>query len=112
MASVRYEDLVVLVVEDEINTRNLIKAMLRQFGVRSIAEAGDGKAGLSEVIRTRPHLVLCDVHMEPMNGLDFLKTLRAVKMEKVAKTPVVFLTADAKKDTVIFTRDHKSTAIW
>ena len=107
MIGVSYEQLTILVVEDEAHTRAIIKAMLRQIGVRSVVEAANGKEGLNEVLRTRPHIVLCDVHMEPIDGLTFLKTLRAVKIEALRNTPVLFLTADAQKDTVLFAREHK-----
>lgn len=107
MIPVAYDQLTVLVVEGEEHTRVIIKALLRQIGVHSIVVAANGKEGLNEVLRTRPHIVLCDVHMEPVNGLMFLKTLRAVKMEALRNTPVIFLTADAQKDTVMFAREHK-----
>jgi two-component system chemotaxis response regulator CheY len=101
----RYEKYVILVVEDEMHTRALIKNMLRQIGVRSIVEAKEGKEGLNEVLRAKPHLVLCDIHMEPVDGLAFLKALRGAKLPLVRDTPVVFLTADANRDTVIIAKD-------
>lgn len=107
MIPVSYEQLTILIVEDEVHTRAIIKALLRQIGVRSIIEAANGKEGLNEVLRTRPHIVLCDVHMEPIDGLTFLKTLRSVKVQALKDTPVLFLTADAQKDTVLFAREHK-----
>lgn len=71
-----YEKFVILVVEDEAHTRAVIKSLLRQIGIRSIVEAAEGKSGLDEVMRSRPHLVFCDVHMSPVDGLAFLKLLR------------------------------------
>lgn len=94
----------VLVVEDEDYTRNLTIQILRNIGVRSIGEARDGKAGLLEVVRTRPDLVLCDVHMQPMDGIGFLMGLREIKVQGVDATRVIMLTADAKKDTVMLAR--------
>jgi two-component system chemotaxis response regulator CheY len=102
-----YEKFVVLIVDDEPHTRSIIKTLLRNIGVRSIVEAGDGKAGLDEVVRTEPHLVLCDVHMEPVDGLAFLRLLRQSKLESMRRTPVVFLTADSKRDTVVFAKEHQ-----
>jgi two-component system chemotaxis response regulator CheY len=101
-----YEKFVVLIVEDDEHTRSIIKTLLRQIGVRSIVEAADGKAGLEEVVRTEPHIVFCDVHMEPVDGLTFLKLLRQAKAETMRRLPVVFLTADAKRDTVTFAKEH------
>jgi two-component system, chemotaxis family, chemotaxis protein CheY len=94
----------ILVVEDEDYTRNLTIQILRNIGVRSIAEARDGKAGLMEVVRTRPDIVLCDVHMKPLDGIGFLMGLREIKVQGVDATRVVMLTADANKDTVMLAR--------
>lgn len=102
-----YEKFVILIVEDEAHTRTVIKSLLRQIGIRSIIEAAEGKAGLDEVLRSRPHLVFCDVHMTPVDGLAFLRLLRQSKVEFMRRTPVVFLTADAQRDTVMFAKEHQ-----
>jgi two-component system, chemotaxis family, chemotaxis protein CheY len=102
-----YEKFVILIVEDEAHTRTVIKSLLRQIGIRSIVEAAEGKAGLDEVLRSRPHLVFCDVHMTPVDGLAFLRLLRQSKVEFMRRTPVVFLTADAQRDTVMFAKEHQ-----
>ncbi|MBI1777894.1 MAG: response regulator [Proteobacteria bacterium] len=101
-----YEKFVILVVEDEPHTRGIIKGMLRQIGVRSVVEAAEGRAGLDEVMRAKPHLVFCDIHMQPVDGRTFLKLLRQAKLEHIRRTPVVFLTADAQRDTVMFAKEH------
>jgi two-component system chemotaxis response regulator CheY len=97
---VSYEGVKVLVIEDETHTRALIKSMLRQIGIQGTLEAADGKAGLTEIARTRPTLVLCDIHMQPVDGRQFLKMVRATKVEWVRTIPVIFLTADSKPETV------------
>jgi two-component system chemotaxis response regulator CheY len=102
-----YAGVTVLVIEDEPNTRLLIKRLLLQIGIISVLEAGDGKAGLDEAMRTRPTIILCDVHMEPVDGRQFLKTLRGLKVRGLATTPVIFLTADAQTDTVLFAKEHQ-----
>jgi two-component system chemotaxis response regulator CheY len=102
-----YEGVAVLIVEDEPNTRKLIKSLLLQIGIRSILEAADGKTGIDEVIRARPTLVLCDVHMQPVDGRAFLARLRSFKVASLAATPVVFLTGDAQTDTVLFAKEHR-----
>jgi len=101
-----YHEVTVLVIEDESHTRLLIKRLLLQIGITSVVDAADGKAGLDETVRTRPTIILCDVHMEPIDGRMFLKTLRALKMRTLALTPVIFLTGDAQSDTVLFAKEH------
>jgi len=105
-STIDYEKLKVLIIEDEVHTRSIIRSQLLNLGVRDISEAGDGKTGMLQVVRARPHVILCDVHMEPMDGLEFLRTLRALKVETVRNIPVIFLTADAQADTVLFAKEH------
>ncbi len=95
-----YASLRVLVIEDEAYTRKLICGLLRQLGFRQIEEAADGAAGMLEFRRTSPDLVLCDVHMEPVDGLAFLTEVRSLGNGQ-ARTPIIFLTADSQEETVI-----------
>jgi two-component system chemotaxis response regulator CheY len=101
-----YAKLRILLVEDEEYTRKVIKQLLFNIGVRSFAESPDGRAGLQEVVRTRPDIVFCDVHMGDFGGLPFLEGIRKVKVQGIDRTPVVMLTADANKDTVVFAKEH------
>ncbi len=96
-----WAELKVLVIEDEPYIRQIIRGLLRTLGVKRIDEAGDGKAGYGEVIRTRPDVVLCDINMSPVNGLAFLRTLRKSSVASVARTPVIFLTAEKGEEAVI-----------
>ncbi|MCW0235484.1 MAG: response regulator [Ferrovibrio sp.] len=105
--SARYRDLRILVVEDESFARRIITGLLRQIGFTLIEEAIDGEKGFREVIRTRPQLVLCDVHMEPVDGLGFLSQLREFAGVEIAATPVIFLTADKQQETVISAKQLK-----
>ncbi len=100
-----YKGVSVLIVEDEATTRASIRSQLRQIGIHTVSEAADGKAGLNEIARTRPTLVLCDVHMQPVDGRQFLKMVRTVKVEWVKNIPIIFLTADANPDTVSFAKE-------
>ncbi len=98
---IAYAKLSVLVVEDETHTRSVIKTMLRRMEIRIIEEAANGRDGLLKVVSDRPHIVLCDIHMQPINGLEFLQTLRKMEDPGVRDTPVIFLTADANRDSVV-----------
>ncbi|WP_193187789.1 response regulator [Nisaea sediminum] len=91
----------VLVLEDEIHIRRIIVRLLREIGFDTIYEASDGIDGMKELLRVRPDLILCDIHMEPMGGLKFLQTVRNLKTSDAADLPVIFLTADAEVDTVL-----------
>lgn len=102
-----YERLRVLIIEDEAFTRDIIKKLLVQIGIRSIKEANEGGIGMTALLVSRPHIVLCDIHMKPTNGMDFLKNVRASKLDWVRQTKVIFLTGDSKADTVMFAKEHQ-----
>lgn len=102
----RYKGVTVLVVEDDPTTRASIKSQLRHIGIPTILEAADGTAGMAEIARTRPTLVLCDVNMKPMDGRQFLKMVRTVKVEWVKNIPIIFITADKNPETVTFAKEH------
>lgn len=103
----RLDQISVLILEDETHTRGIIRSLLRQIGVRHIGEAPDGERGILELIRTRPDVVLCDVHMEPVGGREFLERVRDNQLTEVNATPIIFLTADAERDTVLFAKEHR-----
>ena len=96
-----YEKTRFLIVEDERYTREIIIGLLHQLGARLIHEAPDGNAGFIEFMRVKPAIVLCDVHMQPVDGLQFLTLVRELTYANLARTPVIFLTADKQQETVV-----------
>jgi two-component system chemotaxis response regulator CheY len=90
----------VLVVDDNDFMRDLVASMLREIGFREIFHASDGEAALSKTREVDPHLILCDVDMEPMNGLDFVEHLRRLTPPALGKTPVILLTAHSEAEIV------------
>ena len=73
-----FSPLNVLVVDDMPAIRRMLRQMLQHLGVKGdIREAGDGQEAW-EVLQERPFdLVVCDINMPRMNGLDLLRHLRA-----------------------------------
>ena len=100
------ERLRVLIIEDQPHMRQLVRHTLSRLGIRHVYEAEEGGAGLRMTIRVRPEIVLCDVHMEPVGGLDYLENLRDFQNPEIALTPVIFLTMDAAEETVMRSRAH------
>ncbi|NVM03082.1 MAG: response regulator [Candidatus Helarchaeota archaeon] len=82
-----------LIIEDEKNMRNTIKRTLKQ-GLPSviILETGESKEALKIVEDSKPDLILLDVLMPNMNGLQVLKALKESKNREIRKIPVIMLT--------------------
>jgi sigma-B regulation protein RsbU (phosphoserine phosphatase) len=80
----------ILVIEDEALIRESICDVLILSGYDTVSEP-DGEMGLKRANSLKPDLILCDINMPKISGLDVLKAIRAD--EQLKHTPFVFLTA-------------------
>jgi PAS domain S-box-containing protein len=80
----------VLVVEDDAETRRVMARLLTRDGW-SVVQAENGRVALERVAEQRPALILLDLIMPTMDGLEFLTALRA--MDDASAIPVVVVTA-------------------
>ncbi len=78
----------ILVIDDDENLRDTISLLLETEGFR-VTTAADGTAGFDEAIRARPDLVLVDLRMPGMSGVEVCKQLRAAG----TRTPIIVLSA-------------------
>ena len=97
---VDYGQYAILVIEDQPFVRRIIAQILSQIGFRTIIEAEDGESGLRACVRSNPDLILCDIDMAPVSGLEFLAGLRASADVPNPRTPVVFLTNHTESEIV------------
>ncbi len=88
----------ILIVEDMAVFREPIAMAIEHQGHKAV-QAANGQEGLVAVSQHHPQLVLLDVAMPVMDGLEFLKALRAD--EAHTKTPVILLTAVGERDYVV-----------
>jgi len=90
----------VVVVEDEKIMSTFVLGNLRRLGILDLYTFDDGAAALREVAKLKPDLIITDVHMQPMGGIEFVRELRGLADSQIANTPVIFLTADSSAATV------------
>ena len=86
----------VLVVDDEADARVLLTSWLQEDGYRTL-DAADGPTALALAEAERPALILLDVRMPEMSGLEFLAHLRRRPGQE--ETPVLLVTVDPAQET-------------
>src|SRR5436853_7778237 len=72
------------------DSRDLLAKLLRMSGY-DVISANDGEAGLAEAFKQEPDLIISDIHMPNMNGIEFVQRVR--KDQALDKTPVLVVTA-------------------
>jgi DNA-binding NarL/FixJ family response regulator len=87
----------ILLVDDHPITRGALAALLGQHGFSVVGEASDGAEAIELARRHRPELVLLDLSMPGMDGLEALPRLREV----VPETEVVVLTASGTEENLL-----------
>lgn len=90
----------IVVVEDEKVMSTFILSTLRRIGILDLYAFADGATALREVVKLKPDLILTDIHMQPVGGIEFVKQLRALPNNQLSNTKVIFLTADSSAATV------------
>jgi CheY-like chemotaxis protein len=90
----------ILVVEDDPMMRTFTTKVLNRLGFLHVKESADGTEALTQAVRFQPDLILTDVHMKPMNGLEFVKTLRSLPNPEVKKARVIFMSSDSSQETL------------
>ena len=88
----------VLVVDDQLTMRSLIRSALQEIGFKDVEDVADGEEGLRSLITRPAHLVISDFNMPKLDGLNFLRAVRA--NDAIKKSAFIMLTGRADKDLV------------
>ena len=88
----------ILIVDDSLTVRQQVDMTLKSAGYQTV-DACDGKEGL-EAVRAHAEIamVLCDLNMPNMNGIEFLETIKGEAAGP--PVPVVMLTTDGAPDLI------------
>uniref|UniRef100_UPI00374D4F8E response regulator n=1 Tax=Undibacterium sp. TaxID=1914977 RepID=UPI00374D4F8E len=86
----------VLIVDDNDMTREVLRVILRHEGYIVVGEATDGDSGVEMALRLQPNIILLDVVMPTVSGLDVLKKIK----EALPKTIILMVTSSKDRDTI------------
>ncbi|QDY99016.1 response regulator [Nitratireductor mangrovi] len=89
----------ILAVDDTTTSRMLLRDALETIGFRNIAVAADGEQAMQMMMKTPSHLIISDMNMPKMDGLQLLKAIRTYK--PTARVPFMILTGNADKNVLV-----------
>jgi two-component system chemotaxis response regulator CheY len=92
-------DVRILVVDDVGSVRVHIRTLLKSFGFVQVEDAASGKEAQAKIESQPFHLVLCDWHMAPIDGLALLKFIRG--SESFKTMPFIMITAENTTENVV-----------
>ncbi|MHC5060364.1 MAG: response regulator [Planctomycetota bacterium] len=90
-----------LVVDDSATMRKIITRTIRKAGLSvddEIQEAGNGSEALDKLGESPVDVVLCDINMPEMNGLEFIKKAR--EMDSCSDTKIVMISTESSDEII------------
>ena len=103
MEEAQFAKLRTLIVDDNVHMRALLKRLLASRGIRIVDEAVDGATALSKLNATMFDLVLLDLEMKPVDGIQFTRTIRAAPRQ--ATIPIIMVSGHTDMARVAQARD-------
>jgi two-component system chemotaxis response regulator CheY len=90
----------ILIVDDSLSMRAVIKKIIGMSGIRTdkCYEAQNGREALEVLAGNWVDIILSDINMPEMNGIEFLKALRSDELFK--EIPVVFISTEANAERI------------
>jgi two-component system, chemotaxis family, chemotaxis protein CheY len=95
----------VLVVDDNAHMRSIVVAILRGIGIGTVKEATDGADALDVMRNGVPDLVICDLNMSPVDGLEFSQMIRTAPDSPYPFVPIIMMTGHTERSKVSAARD-------
>ncbi|MDE7168929.1 MAG: response regulator [Mucispirillum sp.] len=90
---------VIITVDDSSTMRRIIKNTLQKLGFDSVLEAGNGVEGLEVMSKNKVDMIVTDWNMPEMDGLSFVKAVRA--KDEYKDLPILMITTEAAKEDIL-----------
>ena len=90
-------DVQVLVVDDEIDARDLVKKLLEMAGA-TVSTAGSASEAMGHILAGRPDVLVCDIGMREEDGYSLIRRLRGIEKKDEGVLPAVALSAYARSE--------------
>lgn len=104
-----FQDIKVLIVEDNLPMYELIKSVIMTFGFKKIYRAQDGKQGFDTFCRIKADLIITDWEMKPVSGIEMIEMIRKNPQSPNPFVPIIMLSGYGQKSHIIQARDVGTT---
>jgi two-component system, chemotaxis family, chemotaxis protein CheY len=101
----RFERVTILLVDDNQHMRILLTEILRAIGVRQVLEAADGDEAMTMLRRHTVDIIITDLAMIPVDGVDFVRLLRNSPDSPNPMCPVIMLSGHSTERRIFAARD-------
>jgi len=105
MARGPFEVLHFLIIDDNAYTRQIVETMLRAWSAKKIFHAADGAEALGVLREQMVDIVFCDLAMDVLDGLEFIRLLRHAKDSPNPYVPIIVMSGHTERRNVISARD-------
>lgn len=103
--SYEFQNVSVLICEDNFPMMELVKSILKTFGVGSIYTAKNGEEGFQKFCQHNPDIVITDWMMTPVDGISFSRLIRNDKRSPNPLVPIILIAGFSEKKRVVQARD-------
>jgi CheY-like chemotaxis protein len=102
-----FSSLVVHIIDGNAFSRQILREMLGAIGIATAAvkEMPDAETAIAEMEHFPPDLILCDINLPGMSGVDCIRAIRQMKDEVKRYTPIIVVTAYTERARVEEYRD-------
>ena len=111
MSGGAFDHLKALIVEDNQHMRTLLRSLLNALGINSVFEASNGEDAFVLLRDKQPDLIISDLSMKPMDGLDFAREVRMSKNSPNPYIPIIMVTGHTERHRVEAARDAGVTEV-
>ena len=105
MSGAGFANLKALIVEDNGHMRTLLRTLLNSAGIKDVSEAVHGGVALDILRERKSDLVLTDMAMKPMDGLEFTRQVRNSEHSPNPFVPIIMITGHTERHRVEAARD-------
>jgi len=99
--SLDLSNLMFAVIDDSKMMRHIVSSILHKCNAGCILEAENGAEALAQFELVQPNIIFCDWVMQPISGIEFLRTIRSGESKIDPQTPIIMMTSQVEMPFII-----------